>query len=400
LLLWQIQDLIKFHSLPPHGPNTDFSIYYFGAERFLNHAATLYQFDQTLDLVGYTYPPLSILLFLPFALIDYYPAYILFQLVSVIALVVAALCAIRARQYVFPDLRIDHRKSALFALLVIASGPAFSNSVSGQVNSIVLALCLGAILLGMRRQSLVGGILLAFACWIKIYPVLLVVAMLGIKSQRTTGLYSIAIGLLLPVVMLPLVPLVLYEHYFLQLLPVMGGKITSSLYNQSITAFAIRLSLPTDQWLEWLTIDVPRWIRLLNAGILLAVLAMFGFTRISRSPDVLLITLLALAFIPLIAPLGWGHSFLFAVPLVVYCAVYCQHPLMRIVAGVSWLLLLVPSYSLLGPLRQLGPPIIEVLYSRYFFAISAVISVAMVWAYSRAKEPVPGSISHAQSPRT
>ena len=68
----------------------------------------------------------------------------------------------------------NHAKSALFALLVLVSGPAFYTSVSGQVNSIVLALCLGGVLLGLRRQHLLGGVMLAFACWIKIYPVPLI----------------------------------------------------------------------------------------------------------------------------------------------------------------------------------------------------------------------------------
>ncbi|MEP6879726.1 MAG: glycosyltransferase family 87 protein [Nitrosospira sp.] len=397
LLLWEVQDLVKFHALLPNGPRSDFSVYYFAAERVLSHPATLYEFEATLNFAGYTYPPLSILLFIPFTLFDYYTAYILFQFVSVIALIVAIWCIILARQHVSPELRIDHRKYTLFALLVLASGPAFSTSVSGQVNSVVLALCLGAVVFGMRRQPLVGGTMLAFACWIKIYPVLLVVAMLGIKSQRTTALFSIAAGVLLPVMMLFLVPLVLYDHYFLQLLPVMGGKIVSDLSNQSITASAIRLSLPIDLWTTWVQIDAPRWARLLNAAILVAILAMFSFTRISRSFDSLLVILLALAFIPLIAPLGWGHSYLFTVPLVAYCAIYCERPAIRLVAGVAWLLLLVPAYSILGPLQQFGTLVVGVLYFRYFLAAWAVISVAVVWAYSATENrTVPAARARAE----
>jgi len=379
LLLWEAQDLIKFHSAFPE--KSDFSVYYSAVERLLNDSATLYEFEATLNFAGYTYPPLSILLFVPFALFDYYPAFILFQSVIAVALVVAIWCAIRIRQHIFSEQIIDHSKSALFALLVLASGPAFLTSVSGQVNSIVLALCLGAVFLGMRQQPLLGGSLLAFACWIKIYPVLLLVAMLSIKSLRRTAFFSIVTGLLLPIAMLPLVPLVLYDQYFLHLLPIMGGKIESALSNQSITATVVRLSLPIDQWRAWLRIDVPGWIRVLNASVLVAVLAMFSFTRIFRSPDVLLVTLLALAFIPLIAPLGWAHSYLFTIPLVAYCAVYCEQFAIRLVAVVAWLLLLVPAYSTLDPLRQFGELVVEVLYFRYFLAAGVVICGATLWAY-------------------
>lgn len=367
----------------PNGPNSDFAIYYFAAKRFLHDPSTLYEFEATLNFAGYTYPPLSILLFVPFTLLSYYTAYILFQFVVVATLIAAIGCVVIARQHVFSGTRNQPLEAILFALLVLASGPAFSNSVSGQVNSIVLALCLGAALLGMRSHSLLGGIMLAFACWIKIYPALLVTAMLGIKSQRRTALFAIVTVVFLPIVMLPFIPPVLYDHYFLQLLPVMGGKIDSNLSNQSITATLIRLSLPLDQWLGWGVVDVPGWIRSLNGGILVTVLAGFSFTRICKSTDTVLVMLLALAFIPLIAPLGWGHSYLFTVPLVAYCAAYCEQLVIRLVAVFAWLLLLVPAYSILGPLRQFGVLVVEVLYSRYFLAGWAVILVAAAWAYSQ-----------------
>ena len=52
--------------------------------------------------------------------------------------------------------------------------------------------------------------------------------------------------------------------------------------------------------------DVPKWIRLLNAAILATVIAMFSFTRISRSPDVLLVTFLALGVYSPYRSLGLG----------------------------------------------------------------------------------------------
>ena len=381
---------MKFHTSPP---NTDFSVYYLAAERLLTDPAALYELEAPVHSAGYIYPPLSILLFLPFALFEYHTAYLLFVSVIAIALIMSVWCAIQARQYVSFSGCGDHNtssgnrvKSALFALLVLSSGPAFYTSVSGQVNSIVLALCLGGVLLGLRRQHLLGGAMLAFACWIKIYPVLLIMAMLSIKSQRTTAVFSIAAGVVLPIVAFPLVPPIVYDHYFLQLLPTLSGKILSTLSNQSITASVLRLLLPVDQWLVWVEMDVPKWIRLLNAAILATVIAMFSFTRISKAPDVLLVMFLALAFIPLIAPWGWGHSFLFVIPLAAHCAVYGERLETRIVAIVAWLLLLVPAYSTLTPLRPLGGFIMGILYFRYFIAASAVILVAVVWSYSTARD--------------
>ena len=94
LLLWEVQDLAKFHtSTPP--PNSDFSAYYLGAERLLADPAMLYELDAPVHSAGYIYPPLSILLFLPFALFDYHIAYLLFVSVIAIALFMSVWCVNR-----------------------------------------------------------------------------------------------------------------------------------------------------------------------------------------------------------------------------------------------------------------------------------------------------------------
>jgi hypothetical protein len=214
--------------------------------------------------------------------------------------------------------------------------------------------------------------------------------MLSIKSLRLTAFISVMACVLLPIAMTPLVPLVLYDQYFLQLLPVMAGKVTSNLSNQSITATIIRVSVPVNEWSEWINVDVPSWVRALNGTVLVGVMAMFSFTRISKFPDFLLVTLLSLAFIPLIAPLGWGHSYLFSMPLVAYCIVYCEQMAIRVVAAIAWLLLLVPAYSILSPLRQFAAPVVEVLYFRYFIAVWAVILFALAWVYNPKSFPIEG----------
>src|SRR5690349_17451427 len=98
LLLWEVQDLAKFHTAMPNGPNTDFSVYYLGAERVLTDPATLYELEAPAHSAGYIYPPLSILLFIPFTLFEYYTAYLLFVSVIAIALIMSIWCVIRARQ--------------------------------------------------------------------------------------------------------------------------------------------------------------------------------------------------------------------------------------------------------------------------------------------------------------
>jgi len=205
--------------------------------------------------------------------------------------------------------------------------------------------------------------------------------MLRTKAQGATGFWAIVVGAVLPLAALPLVPLLLYDQYFMHLLPVMGAKTVGHIYNQSITAVAVRLSLPIEAWFSFAPLDVSRWIRWLNATLLVVAVGAFVFSRIARFSDHLLLMLMVLAFMPLIAPLGWGHAYLFAIPLVAYCAVYGETPFTRLVAWLAWLLLLPPAYSLLGPVRQFGTPVVELLYSRYPIAVLGVICAALAGSH-------------------
>ncbi len=397
LLLYEIQDLARFHYALIQNDklkltSSDFLGFYLGTRRFLAGADTLYEINAARNLTGYTYPPLSVAFYAPFGLFGQSTAHAIFLVSSAGALVVALWLTLRTRRLIYGKRQSDQIKAIVFALLVAASGPSFSTFVSNQVNAIVILMCLGAVYLGLRQCSFVGAILLAFGCWIKIYPALLILAMLAIKSLRATAYKAMAFAVVLPAMLLWLIPLGLYERYLFDLLPSMAGRVTSHLYNQSITASAVRLGLPFDQWSRYLTVDVPLWIRAVNVAVLVAALGLFRISRVRRASNPLLVVLIALAFIPLIAPLGWGHSFLFSTFLVAYCAVYGKASGTRIIAALAWVLLLIPAYSELRFLRDLAPALTEVLYFRYPIAVAAVIVVAIAQAGQerlRDREPEP-----------
>ncbi len=378
LLAYEMQDVARHihrQFVEEDLKGNDFPVYHDAARRLLDEPSTLYDIGGARGLGGYTYPPLSILLFLPFAPLRQPPAIVLFDLVSVAALLLSCLLVLRAR--LEPGARESRAQAACFTLLVVTSGPSFCTIVLGQVNMLVVLLCVGAVYLSQRHRPVPAGIALAFACWIKIYPALLVVAMLGSRTHRRSGAMATAFGLLLPACFLWLVPFRLYAQYFLEVLPALSGSVHVNVYNQSIVATLLRSSIPFDQWMTWTPLKAALWIRIVNALVLLGAMALFFAGRVRRSQDFLLVSLLALSLAPLVGPLSWGHSFLFAMLLVSYCAVFLESAAGRALAFLAWLMLLPPAYSSPGFLGTMPQLVQKAVHFRYPVAVALVFGVAL-----------------------
>lgn len=211
------------------------------------------------------------------------------------------------------------------------------------------------------------------ACWTKIYPTLLLIAMLVSRPHRKAAGMTILFGALLPVVMLWLIPFGLYTRYFLELLPAFSSEIQIHADNHSLVAVLARLGLPPSQWTSWNVVGVAPWIKAVNFLALVGGIAFLACRRVRAANDHLLLALVALCFISVVAPLGWGHSFLLSVPLAAYCAVYPAPGRGRAAAVVAWLLWLVPgNVSLLND----APLAIKVLqFLRYPAALAITLAV-------------------------
>ena len=383
LLIYDVVDLARHvhgQAAAGHLQGSDFPVYYGFAKGLLYEPSTLYGTNEARHLGGYTYPPLSILLFLPFTPFRQTTAYLLFQAANVAALAFSCLLVLGARRHLCA--RENWAQRVCFTLLVVTSGPSFSSFVLGQVSAMVVVLCLGAVCLSQRRRHMLAGLALAFACWTKVYPTLLLVAMLASRTHRMSGLMTLLFGILLPACFLWVVPFHLYAKYFLEVLPTLSAGIAVNVYNQSIAAWLARLSLPYDQWMSWGVVKAGLWIRIVNALVLLGAMALLVARRVRRSQDFLLVSLLALSLVPLIGPLGWGHSFLFSVFLVSYCIVFPESDAGCASALLAWLFLLVPAYSGARFLQSMPPLVRTAVHIRYPMAVALVFGIALrdLWA--------------------
>jgi len=385
LLAYEIFDLVHFHAHVINESDlskTDFGIYYNAAIRFLNDPSQIYDVARSGSLRGYLYPPISILLFVPFTLVEIEVAHAAFLLLNGILIFVSAWLVALTVAATKPSCTVYNRRSALFLLLIATSGPVFTNSVSNQANVVVLTFTLAAIYLGFHGRHAWASAFLATACWIKIYPALLLLTMFALPRLRKTALHGIVIGIVAPILLLSIVPLSSYYTYFLELLPVMSEKITANTYNQSLTAAIVRLQTPPSEWFAYIhDLKVAPWIRWLNIGVLLAFLAaIFVGWRQRTATGQFIVALASLAMIPIISPLGWGHAYVFSIVLVCYLTVFSNSQVLTWIGVVAWAGLLLPAYSHLGGARLILGPALSLMYFRYPLLVAICVVVALLFA--------------------
>lgn len=271
LLLFEIADYV-YYTFAEFIHYQDFTLYYKAVERFIQSPLTLYDFAHMATLSEYVYPPLGILILLPLGFLDKNAAYFIFIIGSCVSGVLSAWLVVKTRQHRQIPSQITWQAAATFILITIASGPFFTNFVWSQFNLYVILFCVAAIYLGFEGFAVSGGLMLALACWMKIYPALLLLTMFSVAELRRTAAAAVIWGILLPLCFIWLIPLALYKFYFFKALPEMAGHALIHIDNQSIAAGLTRLSLPVGTWSTYTLTRIAVWIQALNLLFLLLVL--------------------------------------------------------------------------------------------------------------------------------
>jgi hypothetical protein len=132
------------------------------------------------------HPPAAVLVFLPWARLDYAAAYRTWVIFS-LALVGLVAWGV-ARELGFPSWWL----LPLCAFLLV-SRPLEEELVQGQFNALLLALMTGAWMLVRRKRSFGSGLLVGLAAAIKLFPGFLALYFVGRRSWR--GLLGVALGL-------------------------------------------------------------------------------------------------------------------------------------------------------------------------------------------------------------
>ena len=381
LLIYEAFTLTTAVLLPlvanPNALQTDFHYYYEAAVRFRADPTQLYRLSDDV-IAGFAYPPPAIL---PFVALSHLPlgnALLQLTIASYAALVVSiALWIYYLRRR---EVSVNAPTALAAGLIAVALGPTYSNAVFGQVNAFVLLCAVGFVTVGSRLPS-VGGALLAIGMWLKIYPVLMMVIGLWNRSAWRRIVYFAACALAVVVIALPMVPLSTYQSYVFDVLPLRFDKTAVHISNQALVAFIERFAIPPERFLNWTgeqAITVGPAIRAFNWAFAVAMIALL-WRRAGRGPRVEAVDSAAglMAMAAVIAPLGWGHTFVLVVPLVMLHLVSLRdaRPVHVVLVGCSVAAMMIPAGRRFWFIEQMPAWAQNVAYSRYLLATLVLIAL-------------------------
>ncbi|MEP6783028.1 MAG: glycosyltransferase family 87 protein, partial [Acidobacteriota bacterium] len=319
LLIYEAWTLIGSVLLPllrnPLAIQTDFHYYYQAAERFSSDRSLLYLATDDV-IAGFAYPPPAIVPFMAMTRLPLGVALLLLTIASYLALVlVVHRWLVYLRRNGFTS---DLATRTAILLIVLASGPVYMNAIFGQVNAFVLLSAVAFVTMA-EGAPIVAGASLAAGIALKIYPVLMAAMVLWNRRVARALMWTAVAGIAIVIVLLPIVPLDAYRS-FLDALSTRIDKTALHITNQSLVGFIERFRVAPELFLNWTgreAVTVSPLLRGINA-VVMAVAVIALWQRISaRGNPAVASTAALMALVAVIAPLGWGHTYVMVLPLMV-----------------------------------------------------------------------------------
>jgi len=313
---------------------SDFAPYYRAAERFI-HGETLYNFADGHYL--FKYSPLAAMLFVPFALLPYGIAKVIWLMTSWLLL---ALCYSKSRQLI-ADSRLP--VWAIFLLFLGISKFVLAEIHLGQIDFLLLFLALLSMLSLNRKWEFWGGVLLAVGCLIKPPLALLLLLALGRKRAAFIGGYmaGIALGIVIPLLRYGATYGVHVHRGWWDVLTASSPGLLSSNVNQSVFGALTR-------WLP----AANGYALIIGALILLSYIIWLYRLDIRQIQHSVAPQLMLLGSV-LFSPLGWVQNYVFCLPALLTAFHLGQQEKWTnrtriLLLAAFYLTAVLPNYELLG----------------------------------------------------
>jgi hypothetical protein len=381
LLIYEASTLVRSVLRPlvdnPQVVQTDFHYYYQAAQRFSAGRTGVY--DMTDDVIaGFAYPPPAIVPFIWLAKWPLGTAFLAFTIASYLVLFASL------RQWLVHLERtgrpVDRVSRTAVLLIALALGPTYMNAIFGQVNVFVLASAVAFVGVAPTAAR-TAAFLLAAGIWLKVYPIAL--AAIGLWERRTWRAlgWTCAALVVVAVIALPVVPLQTYRTYFLDVLPARLDKTAIHISNQSLVAFLERFRYPSAQFLNWTgeqAVTVSGAVRLANLAFAAAIVAMLA----KRSADGVRAQAMAaatlLALIAVVAPLGWGHTYVMALPLVMLQLASMRRATPVVSCAIFFCVaaMMIPAGRRLSIVETSPDWLVNMMYSRYLLATLVLAAIS------------------------
>jgi hypothetical protein len=232
--------------------------------------------------------------------------------------------------------------------------------------------------------------------WLKVYPIML--AAIGLWDRRTWRALrrSIVAAIAIAIVAMAIVPPQAFRSFFVDVLPSRIDKTAIHISNQSLVAFIERFRYPSMQFLNWTgeqAVTVSAAVRVLNliaAGA--AILALWRRARDGARALVLNAAIL-MALIAVIAPLGWGHTYMMVLPLVILqlIAMRDARPIVAIAIFFCVVALMVPAGRRFCVRGRIARLLLNLIYSRYLLATLVLAAIPSTSIGRTTESPIVAS---------
>ncbi|MEM6326516.1 MAG: glycosyltransferase family 87 protein [Bacteroidota bacterium] len=300
----------------------DYAFFRFAAERFAHTPLALYADPE------YLYPPPAVLAFLPATWTSQPVGYIASGPLIAGGLGVAYLWAVRLWEETdgtasvpasVPGQSVPRRTlspAVRAALLIVAlgSGPTFQTLKYAQVNGWMLLSALAFVHLVQRGRPGWGALALIGGFWLKLLPLALLPLGLGRRWPRL-AMGALAGLVALPLVLLPVVPWELYREYALERLPAISGMTDLGALSGSLQASLTRLEYPIEVIIRGGMVEASPLARVAGAMVGAGVLGVTTLAAWTRRIGTVRAGFVVLAVLPVAIPLGWEHTYVLALPL-------------------------------------------------------------------------------------
>ena len=406
----------------------DYSYFYFAVERFALNPLALYEDP------AYLYPPPAVLAFLPARWASAPVGYVVLGPVLFASLGAAYAWALklwereafraggrvgrgreqgeRAAQQVRATQRVAPTEDSVpvqtprqpgglgtptrVALLIIAlgSGPTFQNLRYAQVNVLILLASLAFLHLVQRGKPGWGALALAGGFWVKLLPIVLLPLGLWRRWPR------LAIGTLaglvaVPLVLAPVVPLELYREYVTERLPAFSGATDLGPMSNSIQASLTRWAYPAEALIGSEVARASLFARIVGAGLGGAVIFVATLAAWTGKLGRVRAGFVVLAILPATIPLGWEHTFVLAIPLLLVALAEArrQRAAVRWIVGLAALAFFaqrLPPPQMAALVEALPRFVVELYVARLWLAVLALVGLVLapaVWAGATKNAP-------------
>ncbi len=365
--------------------SSDFHIFYDAAARSVADFSAIYKADWNADvktdvgtLQGYLYPPPSVLFFVPLVLAEKPLAFAIFSTLSLLAAIGSIWVWLGlVRRHAIATFTTT--EGVALTMLACVTAPVFINR-GGQVGTFILLLCVLGVAAGNGRWGWIGGAFLALGGWIKIYPGLLVLAIPLRQGWRRAAVGFGAAAVAVPLLSLIVIPIEIYVQYFSVLLPTMSGRAIVNIDNQSFAALWLRLNeTGFDPRTSFAALPIPVHVNATFAVAAASIIAAFYWRVRMWDSAFLPVSAVIMALIGPLAPLGWGHSYTFLLPLLVSVlamAWEARRNASVVGALAGWVMIVIPSHSRFSG-AALTEGLAHLFYARY--PVAVLILLALFW---------------------